>query len=74
MIRDQNWQNKVRRDGSWSGKLQQPGKTFFFKLAADSVRAVNAQRDRNGLTYARKAMIRTGLALDVDGKLMMIDD
>jgi hypothetical protein len=26
------------------------------------------QRDANGLTYARKAMIRCGLALDVTGK------
>lgn len=67
LIRENHWQDRVRRDGTWSGKLQQPGKQFFLRLAADSVRAVNAQRDANRLTYARKAMIRTGLSLDVDG-------
>lgn len=37
------------------------------KLAADSVREVNEQRDKNGLTYARKEMIQCGLALDTSG-------
>ena len=68
MIREQMWSNGVRRDGAWSGKLQNPGKRFFLQLAADSVRDVNVQRDANGLTYARKAMIRCGLALDVTGE------
>jgi len=45
-----------------------PGKRYFLQLAADSVRDVNLQRDANGLTYARKAMIRCGLALDVTGE------
>lgn len=67
LIRNNDWQDRVRADGSWSGKLPHPGKHFFLKLAAESVRAVNQQRDSNGLTYARKAMIRCGLALDVDG-------
>ncbi|KAI2506922.1 hypothetical protein MHU86_7514 [Fragilaria crotonensis] len=67
MIRENMWSNGVRRDGAWSGKLQNPGKRFFLQLAADSVRDVNMQRDVNGLTYARKAMIRCGLALDVTG-------
>lgn len=67
LIRDNNWSDRVRADGTWSGKLQHPGKSYFLKLAADSVRAVNEQRDENGMTYARKAMIRCGLALDTDG-------
>lgn len=33
-------------DGA-SGKLVNPGKLFFLKLAADSVREVNYQRDKN---------------------------
>ncbi|KAE8966541.1 hypothetical protein PR002_g28334 [Phytophthora rubi] len=60
--------NKVRSDGVWSGKLKNPGKRYFLTLAAKAVRRVNAQRDKNGLNYARKAMIRCGLSLDVDGK------
>lgn len=58
------------KDGLWtagSGKLPNPGKPFFLKLAASCVRDVNEQRDRNGLSYARKAMIRTGMSLNVNG-------
>ena len=36
-------------------------------MAADSVRAVNRQRDRNGITSARKTMIQCGLSKDLDG-------
>jgi hypothetical protein len=36
--------------------------------AASSVRAVNLIRDKNGISYARKAMIRCGLSLDVTGQ------
>jgi hypothetical protein len=62
MIQNEQWSNEARSNGGWSGKL------FFLKLAAESVRKVNSQRDENGLTYARKAMIRCGLALDVSGE------
>ena len=65
--RDSQWQSTRRADGSWSGKLQNPGKRFFLNLAAESVRNVNNMSDKNGLTYARKAMIRCGLAKDVSG-------
>ena len=60
--------------GAWrsgprsSGKLSNPGKIFFLKLAAESVRAVNLMKDKNGVSYARKAMIRCGLGLDLNGK------
>ena len=40
-----------------SGAIKNPGKPFF-KLETESVRWVNAARDANGLTYARKAMMR----------------
>lgn len=67
LIVDNCWQNKVRKDGSWSGKIQNPGKKFFLELAADAVKAVNLQKDKNGMSYARKAMIRCGLSLGIDG-------
>lgn len=57
--------------GMWkdsTGKLLNPGKSFFLKLAARVVREVNHQRDENGITYARKAMILTGMALSVNGQ------
>lgn len=59
------------QSGMWrqsSGKLPNPGKRFFLRLAADAVRDVNAQRDENGLSFAYKAMIRTGMALNVTGR------
>jgi hypothetical protein len=59
------------RDGNWadvSGSIRNPGKTFFLKLAAESVRRVNAMKDSNGIGYARKAMIRCGLSLDITGE------
>ena len=66
MIANDEWQG----DGGegTSGALRNPGKNFFLQLAADSVRSVNAQRTTEGLTYARLAMIRCGLALDVTGQ------
>ena len=50
-----------------SGKLRNPRKRFFLKLASDADRDVNGQRDKNGLSYARKAMIRTGMGMNVNG-------
>ena len=32
------------------------------------MRAVNLMKDKNGASYARKAMVRCGLGLDPDGK------
>ena len=66
MIKGKEWQGN-REDGP-SGKLKNPGKKWFLKLAADSVEAVNRQTDRNGVNYARKAMIRCGLSRDVTGE------
>jgi hypothetical protein len=59
------------KDGQWasgSGALQYPGQTFLFPLAAMTVQRVSAMRDANGIGYARKAMIRCGLSLDVTGQ------
>ncbi len=62
---------KAIKDGLWregSGVLQNPEKPFFLRMAAEAVRRVNEQRDQTGLTYARKAMIRCGLSLDITGE------
>lgn len=58
-------------NGNWkdgSGFIHNPGKLFFLKLAADSVRDVNLQTDEKGVNYARKAMIQCGMALNLDGR------
>jgi hypothetical protein len=67
LIQTNAWQNTARADGQWSGKLTNPGKRFFLQLAADSVEDVNKEVDCNNMSYARKAMICCGMALDVDG-------
>ena len=51
-----------------SGKIINPGKRFFLKLAVNCVRDVNRQRTSEGITYARKAMIRCGMSLNLNGK------
>jgi hypothetical protein len=59
------------KDGQWasgSGAIKIPGKTFFLHLAAKAVQRVSAMRDANGIGYARKAIIRWGLSLDVTGQ------
>jgi len=57
----------VETYGIQSGVIQNPGKSYFLKLAAAVVRDVNAQRGENGLSYARKAMIFFGLARNTNG-------
>lgn len=60
-----DWQDS--ENGNGSGKLKNPGKLFFLRLARDAVRDVNLERDKNGMSYARKAMIITGLAKNGNG-------
>ena len=67
LIRNDSWQNLPRRDGQWSGKLTNPGKSFFLQLVADAVNDVNSMVDHRNISHARKAMIRCGLALELDG-------
>jgi hypothetical protein len=43
------------------------GKKFFLQLTADSIEDVNMQVDINNMSYARKSMIRCGLALEAEG-------
>ena len=61
------WQNNHGANGQWSRKLTNPGKLLFLELATDSVQDVNQQLDCENMMYARKAIIRSGFALDVDG-------
>ena len=49
-----------------SGKIPNPGKYFYLRLAAAAVREINAMRDKDCLRFARKAVIRTGLALNIN--------
>ena len=57
------------RPNAWTqgGRLPNPGKAFFLRMAADAVRDVNAMRDKDGLSYARKDMIMCGMALNTNG-------
>ena len=51
-----------------SGKTTSPGKDFYLGFAAGAVRDVNAMRDEEGICYTRKSMIRTGMALNINGQ------
>lgn len=56
------------QSNSWTaaGKLPNPGKNFCLQFAA--VNDFNRQRDENGISYARNAMILCGMALNTNGK------
>lgn len=53
---------------SGSGKLTNPGKTFYLKLTASVIREVENQRDKDGVSYVRKAIIGSGMALNLNGQ------
>jgi len=44
-----------------------PGKRFYLKLAADVFRTASAQRDKESVLHIRKAMIRCGMSLNLNG-------
>ena len=67
LIATNAWQNTLRGDGQKSGKLTNPGKRFFLQLAVDSVEDVNREVDCDNMSYTRKAMVRSDMALGVDG-------
>ena len=67
LIQQESWQNRPRNNGQWSDKLTNPGKRFFLQLAANSIEDVNRQIDIDNMLYARKSLIRCGLALGADG-------
>ena len=67
-IKDISCQVEPRGNFSGPGALWNPGKQLFLKMAAESVRRVNQQVDSNGISYARKAMILSGILLDISGR------
>lgn len=60
----ENSMYEVLRDIQSSGRLKNPWKHFFLKLAQNTVRDVGLQREEGGVCYARKEIIRCGLALN----------
>ena len=60
MIEQNNWSKT-------SGKIPNLGKKFL-DLAVEAVAAVNRQRDKDRISYARKAMIIIGMALNINGQ------
>ena len=51
-----------------SGKMKNPGKKFFLLLAKQAVQDVNNRWDADGTTYDRKAIIRCGMSLNLNGR------
>ena len=66
LIQQDSWQNKLRGDGQWFGKLTIPKKKFFLQLTVDSIEDINRQIDIDNMSYVRKSMIRCDLALGTD--------
>ena len=53
---------------SGSGKLTNPGKTFYLKLSAAVIREVENEKDSDGVSFVRKAMIGSGMGLNLNGQ------
>lgn len=62
----QCWDSDDGYVGRCVGKAWKPRKSFFLKLAADSILEVNNLRDENGLSHTRKATIRIDLKVNVN--------
>lgn len=63
MIKKKKWDDWKRG----SGKLTNPGKIFYLKLAASMIRDVGDEKDRDRVSYVRNAMIGSGMALNLNG-------
>ena len=50
-----------------SVKLLHSARKWYVRLALEFVQKINEKQDENGLSFPRKAMIRCGLSLDIDG-------
>ncbi len=42
------------------------GKRFFLRLAADVIREVNMVRDKDGVSFVRKAVLQCGLGVKME--------
>ncbi|KAJ0401149.1 hypothetical protein P43SY_004356 [Pythium insidiosum] len=67
LVNKSAFKQKPKNGSSWSGKLLNPGKSFYLQLAAHCVEKVSAARDEDGISLVRKAMIRCGLAKNLNG-------
>lgn len=68
MLKRSEWWKKMwTSPHTGSGKLLNLGKRFFLKLTADITRDIGSKRDKEGLNYCRKAMIRCGMARNLNG-------
>ena len=65
LIQQNAWQNNPYGDGRRSEKLTNPNKRFFLQLGVDAIEDVNRLVDFDNMSYARKTMIRCGLALGI---------
>ena len=63
LILSNNWSDGPRS----SGKVKNPGKSYFMNMAVKCVSEVNAKIDHDGIPVVRKAKIRCGLALNTNG-------
>lgn len=60
MIKERKWKDK-------SICVLNPRKGFFLHLAAGDIQDDKLKRDSDGLTYSRKALIMTMMALETNG-------
>jgi hypothetical protein len=69
-VEDGIFQQKVQADGTMkgSGKIKNPGKSFVLKLLSKVLIELNEKKDKDGMSWAQKAMVGCGLGLDRDGK------
>lgn len=65
-----NMINENKRKNGY-GRWVNPGKDYFLWLASCCIREVNQERDENCITYARNAMIITGMSLNTNGQWEM---
>jgi hypothetical protein len=69
-VEDGLFQQKIQADGTLkgSGKIRNPGKSFILQLLSKVLTELNEKKDKNGMSWAQKAMVGCGLGLDRDGK------
>ena len=68
LLTNNDFSDDIEASRGWSGKLNNPGKRFFLKLAADVIQEVNSYTDSQILDMDQKSMIRCGLGFSAEGK------
>lgn len=64
----QDGQDSVWGMGAIEWKNSKSREDILFEVGGTSVREINKQRDTEGITYARKAIIMTGMDLKTNGR------